>query len=67
MVAAIGYPGEAGFKFKTGKKSDCEAWLTKMADKIRSSGYGAEAILSTRVVSNKEAARWRYADGTKVL
>lgn len=66
MYAVIGYPGAQDHKYYHGSRKDAADWLKKTCDKIRASGVRVERISTSRLLSDKEAAKVRYQDGTKV-
>lgn len=66
MVAIIGYPGESKHTWErfTSKK-DALDWLNKTGDELYElNPVWPAALYSQRIISEKEAAKIRFCDGT---
>lgn len=68
MVAIIGYPGESKHTWRRFRvKSEAVAWLNRTGEELAElhPAWAHTAISSQRIVSEKEACRIRYRDGSK--
>jgi hypothetical protein len=70
MYATINLPGSTHFeKFGPASRRECEAWLDERDAWHRENHGGGwvSTYFPARILSNREAARMRYSDGTKVF
>lgn len=67
MVATTNYPGSSNFDYFVGTKAECQKWLDKKEEEYLAMGYPITSICPLGLTSNKEAAKWRYRDGKKVV
>lgn len=69
MVATVNLPGSSHFAYFVGTKKECEEWLDLTAEeyKNRFQGTWFNAFSPAQIISNKEAAKWKYRDGSKVI
>lgn len=67
MYATINLPGSSHFKyFGPASRADCEAWINQtVKDMLRFELLGV--TLPRQIISNKDAAKWRYRDGSRVF
>lgn len=69
MVATTNLPGSSHFRYFVGTKTECEAWLEKREEECKRLHQGAwfSVYDPGQIITNKEARRWRYRDGTRVF
>lgn len=67
MFAVINLPGSYHFSsFGPASKSDCEKWLDEeIKDMLRTELLSS--TLPRQIISNREAKKWKYRDGSKVF
>lgn len=69
MVATTNLPGSKYFNYFIGTRKECEEWLDCKADEFKKMDQGLwyACYSPAKITSNKEAAKWKYRDGTKVI
>lgn len=69
MVATVNLPGSSNFKYFVGSKAECEKWLEqkKAEYQERFGGTWYSAYSPAKTVSNAEAKKWKYRDGSPVV
>ena len=69
MVATTGMIGSKDFEHFIGTKAECEDWLEERAIELQHHYGGSwyRAYSPAQILSNKEAKKLRYRDGTRVI
>lgn len=69
MFITVNLPGSKNFEWFQGTRKACLDWDDKKAEEFKSNFGGAwfSAYSGGKLMTNKEAKRWRYKDGTKVF
>jgi len=68
MYAVINIPGSGHFRyFGPAKKRQCQEWLTKAVADLEDRGEQLSATTPRRIISNKEAESWTWADGKPIV
>lgn len=67
MYAVINLPGSSHFDwFGPSTEQECEAWLDKTVSKMLETQL-LGSTLPRQVISNKNAGKWKYRDGSHVF
>lgn len=70
MYGTINLPGSQHFDYYgPAPKAECEEWILakEREHKDLYGGAWASTFLPARIVPNKEAERWKYRDGRRVI
>jgi hypothetical protein len=69
MVATVNLPGSSYFAYFVGTKKECQQWLedTQNEYQNRFEGTWYNAYSPARITTNKDASKWKYLDGSKVI
>ena len=69
MFATINLPGSNCFYYYgPANKKECEVWIDETVDRLLNKrGRSLTSTLPRQIISNKEAAKWKYLDGSHVF
>lgn len=67
MFAIINLPGSSHFSsFGPASKKACEAWIEQEVSNMLKTEL-LSSTLPRQIISNKEARKWKYMDGSRVF
>ena len=68
MVAFFGLPGASQFSYAVvGTRGEGQRWLEKQVARHGETQESLNNLRQSRIVSNKEAAKWRWRDGSRIV
>lgn len=67
MYATINIPGSIHFKtFGPATRKDCEVWIERTVEKYLETEQ-LSTTLPRMIITNKEAKKWRWEDGSPIF
>jgi hypothetical protein len=67
MFAVINVPGSHYFhSYGPGTRKECQEWIDRTVEQLLRTTL-LSSTLPRQIISNKEASRWKYRDGSRVF